>query len=338
RPSASQAPIRWKMVTSWPRNTPGVGVNAQRLADLIQALTADRLTVTLYAAGDLVPPFEVLDAVSGGAAELGHTALYYGVGKASALHFFTNVPFGLDAGEFAAWLTYGGGDALKDEVLAPLGLRSFYAGSSGTQAMGWFRRPIQSLQDLQGLKMRIAGLGGAAMAKVGVTSVLIPPGEIFTALESGTVDAAEWVGPWNDLAFGLHKAASHYYLPAFHEPGPALDLVVNRRAFDALPSELQLAVATACRAVALDTSGDFLYHNIRALETLKAQGVRVASFPEDVVAALQTATREVVSQLMADDAAAKRVGESYLTFARQASRYAEPMAMTMLAQRARYWD
>lgn len=331
----AQDPIQWKMVTSWPRNTPGVGVNAQRLADRIGALSNGRLTVDLHAAGELVPPFEVLDAVQRGTAEIGHTALYYGVGKAPALNFFTTIPFGLSMTELQAWLRFGDGQALKDQVLATLGLRSFYVGSSGTQAMGWFRKEINSLEDIKGLKMRIAGLGGAAMARLGATPVLMPPGEIFTAMQSGTVDAAEWVGPWNDIAFGLQRTADYYYLPAFHEPGPALDAVLNPEAFDALPEDLQAIVRAACDATALDTGSDFLHHNIHTFAELDSYNVQLRTFPEDVVSALGEATREVVDELMASDELSAKVGESYRAYADRASRYASAMEAAMLAQRAR---
>jgi len=331
----AQDSLEWKMVTSWPKNTPGVGVNAQRLADRIGELSNGRLTVKLYAAGELVPPFEVLDAVQRGTAEIGHTALYYGVGKAPALNFFTTIPFGLSMTELHAWFRFGEGQALKDEVLAPLGLKAFYVGNSGTQAMGWFRKEINSLEDIQGLKMRIAGLGGAAMAKLGATTVLIPPGEIFTAMQSGTVDAAEWIGPWNDIAFGLQRTAEYYYLPAFHEPGPALDAVVNPEAFAALPTDLQAIVRTACDATALDTGSDFLFHNIQTFAELDDLDIQVRTLPEDVITALGEATREVVDELMAGDDLTRKVGEAYRKFADKAARYASAMEGTMLAQRAK---
>lgn len=337
-PAGAADAIRWKMVTSWPKNTPGVGVNAERLAELIGRLSGGRLTVRLFAAGELVPPFEAIDAVQKGTAEIGHTALYYGVGKAKALHFFTTVPFGLNMNELAAWLLFGDGQALKDEVLEPFGLRAFYAGSSGVQAMGWFRKEINSMADVKGLKMRIAGLGGAVMQKLGAVTVMMPPGEIFSAMQSGTVDAAEWVGPWNDVAFGLQKVAKYYYLPAFHEPGPALDVLVNREAYEALPADLQAIVAGACRAVALETDSDFLFHNIQALDALAGHGVEVRALPEDVVDALGKATREVLEELMAEDPLARKVGESYLGFVRAADRYAARMELTMLAQRHRVWE
>ncbi len=327
-------PVEWRMVTSWPKNAPGVGTGARRVAELMESLSGGRIKVRLFPAGELVPPLQVLDAVQQGTAELAHTALYYAAGKAPALHFFTTMPFGLDASELAAWLSFGGGQQLKDEILAAFDVRAFYAGNSGAQAMGWFRREIRSLDDVKGLKMRIAGLGGAALAKLGATPVLIPPGEIFTAMKSGTVDAAEWVGPWNDLAFGLQRVASFYYLPSFHEPGAALDVVVSRKAYDALPADLQAVVQGACTAAALDTRSEFLFHNVASFATLERLGVKVLALPPDVVMALGKASAEVVEELMAGNADAQRVGESYLGFLAQADAYARAMTGTMLEQRA----
>lgn len=332
--SKSAETIEWRMVTSWPRNAPGVGTGASRVAERIESLSGGRIRVRLFPAGELVAPLQVLDAVQQGTAELAHTALYYAAGKAPALHFFTTIPFGLGASELAAWLSFGGGWQLKDEILAAFGVRGFYAGNSGVQAMGWFRREIRSLDDVKGLKMRIAGLGGAALAKLGATPVLIPSGEIFTAMKSGTVDAAEWVGPWNDIAFGLHRVASYYYLPSFHEPGAALDVVVSRDAYDALPDDLRAVVQGACTAAALESSSEFLFHNVESFATLEQLGVRVLALPADVVSALGGASAEVLDELMAGDPDARRVGESYLDFVSQADRYARAMTAPMFQQRA----
>ncbi|NLH83251.1 MAG: TRAP transporter substrate-binding protein, partial [Phyllobacteriaceae bacterium] len=214
--------LNWKMVTSWPKNSPGVGVNAQRLADSITAMSNGRLTVQLYAAGELVPAFECFDAVSSGAAEMAHGSPYFWQGKEKAFHFFTGIPFGLFANEHMGWIWFGGGQALWEKAYAPFGVQPFYCGSSGPQAGGWFRKEIKTVDDFKGLKMRIAGLGGEVLRRLGVNVVLLPPGEIFQAMQSGTIDAAEWVGPWNDLAFGLFRVAKNYYMPSFFEFGPAL--------------------------------------------------------------------------------------------------------------------
>ena len=259
--------IEWKMATAWPKGAPGVGVNAQRLADRIGAMSGGRLTVKLFGAGELVPPFEVFDAVSQGTCEMGHGTPYYWQGKNPVFHYFTGVPFGMMAPEMAGWLQFGGGQALWEEAYAPFGVMPFYAGSSGVQAGGWFRRQVNSLDDLKGLKFRIAGLGGEVMRRLGASVVLTPPGEIFTAMKNNTIDAAEWVGPWNDIAFGLNKAARYYYLPAFHEAGPALELTVNRAKFESLAPDLKDIVRGAAMASAAEPLADFTFHNAQAFAT-----------------------------------------------------------------------
>src|SRR3546814_10846919 len=186
-----------------------------------------------------------------------HATPYYWVGKSAALNYFTGVPFGLDAIELAGWLEFGGGQQLGDELYDGFGLKPFYAGSSMTQAGGWFRKEINSIEDLKGLKIRIAGLGGEVFRRLGAAVQVTPPGEIFPAMQSGAVDAAEWVGPWNDLAFGLHQVAKYYYMPAFHEPGPGLEVVVNKARFEELPGDLKKIVEYAVGSVAHTTVGDF---------------------------------------------------------------------------------
>jgi TRAP-type mannitol/chloroaromatic compound transport system substrate-binding protein len=321
-PAIAQNRIEWTMVTTWPRNTPGVGVNAQRCADLITALSGGRLTVKLYAAGELVPPFEAFDAVAAGTAEMMHGTPYYWQGKSQAFHWFTGVPFGLTAPEFMGWIYFGGGQALWDEAYAPFGIKPFYAGSSGVQAGGWFTREIKGLDDLKGLKFRIAGLGGAVMQKLGANVVLTPAGEIFAAMQSGAVDGAEWVGPWNDLAFGLHQVAKHYYMPAFHESGPALEVSVNKERYDELPPDLQQIVAAAATATASTTLADFTYHNAQSLQPLVDKyGVQLHRWPDDVVVAMGKATREVLGEITAGDEMSAKVHASFEAYLTQARNY-----------------
>lgn len=334
-PALAQGRTEWRMVTTWPKNTPGVGINAQRVADRITAMSGGRLTVRLYAAGELVPPFESFDAVQTGNADLMHAASYYWVGKARALNYFTGVPFGLNAMELPAWIYFGGGQELWDEVYAPFGVKAFYAGSSGVQAGGWFRREINTPDDLRGLRFRIAGLGGEVMRRLGAAVVLTPPGEIFAAMQSGAVDAAEWIGPWNDLAFGLYRVAKFYYMPAFHEPGPGLEVVVNKARYDALPADLQQIVQYACSSVANETLADFHYHNIVSLDPLVAQhGVELREFPDEIVRELGRVSREVLEEGAAGDPLTGRVHASYMAFLRQAARYAVRMDEASLRQRA----
>jgi TRAP-type mannitol/chloroaromatic compound transport system substrate-binding protein len=333
-PAIAQGREQWNMVMPWPRNTPGVGVGAQRFVDDVNTMSEGRLEITLFAAGELVPPFESLDAVQQGAADMAHGTPYYWVGKSKALNYFTAIPFGLSATELAAWLEFGDGKKLWEEVYAPFGVKPFYAGSSGVQAGGWFRKPIESVEDLRGLKFRIAGLGGEVMRRLGVNVVLLPPGEIMPALTSGTIDAAEWIGPWNDRAFGLYKVAKYYYVPAFHEPGPGLEIIVNRAKYEALPKDLQRIIEVAAAATAHRTLADFTFHNIVTLDPLLAeQGVEVRSFSDDIVRALGRTNREVLDELAAGDELTGKVHASFESFLVQADRYGQLFDKRMLEMR-----
>ena len=334
-PAIAQERTEWTMVMPWPRNAPGVGVNAQRVADRITEMSDGRLTVTLYGAGELVPPFEVFDAVQAGSADVFHGTPYYWTGKSDTFHFFAGVPFGLTAVELAGWLYFGDGQALWDEAYGDFGVKPFYAGSSGLQAGGWFRREVATLDDFRGLRIRIAGLGGEVVRRLGSAVVLTPPGEIFTAMQSGTVDAAEWVAPWNDLAFGLHRVADYYYLPAFHEPGPSLEVTVNRARWDALPADLQAIVRYAASSAANETLADFHFHNIEALPPLlEEHGVPVRRFSDEIIEAMGRTATEVIDELAGTSDLAGRIHESYRGYLLRASRYAAVMDQVMLRQRA----
>ncbi|TBW36453.1 TRAP transporter substrate-binding protein [Siculibacillus lacustris] len=330
----AETKYNWKMATSWPKNTPGVGVNAQRLADSITAMTGGRLTVQLFAAGELVPAFEVFDAVSSGAAEMGHASPYFWQGKDKAFHFFSGIPFGLFAQEHMGWLWFGGGQQLWEKAYAPFGVVPFYAGSSGPQAGGWFRKEMKTVDDFKGLKMRIAGLGGEVLRRLGVNVVLLPPGEIFQAMQSGTIDAAEWVGPWNDLAFGLFRVAKHYYMPSFFEFGPALELMVNKAMFDALPADLKEIVKRAAYASASESFADFTFHNIVSLKPLmEKEGVVVRELSEDIVKVLARETKAVMADIAASGPMAKEVFDSFEAHRLQAATYAKVMDLAAYQMR-----
>lgn len=335
----SQELIRWTMVSSWPKGAPGVGVNAERLAEKITAMSGGRIHIQFFAGGELVPPLSVFDAVIDGTADLAHTTPHYAVSKDPALHFFTGVPFGLTALEHSAWLRFGGAQELWDRAYEPFGLKPFYAGSSGPQAGGWFREEIQSLDDLQGLNFRIAGLGGEVMRRIGVNPVLLPPGEIFPAMQEGIIDAAEWIGPWNDLAFGLFRVAKHYYMPAFHEMGPALELIVNRQAYDALPQDLQAIVSEACLASAMETTADFTYHNIISLRPLiEEHDVEVHTMPDDIIEALARESGPVLQEVANSSPIAGEVFASFQAFRAEANMYAQVSDLAALQMRANALD
>lgn len=318
-PGASTQRFQWKMVTSWPTNFPGLGTGAARLAEMITAVSGGRLTVRVFGAGELVPAFEVFDAVSRGTAEMGHSASYYWKGKAAAAPFFCAVPFGLNAQEMNGWLYGGGGLELWRELYAPFGLVPFPAGNTGVQMAGWFRKPIQSLASLKGLKMRIPGLGGEVMARVGATPVNLPGAEIFSSLQSGAIDAAEWVGPYNDLAFGLHRAAKYCYYPGWQEPGPTLECMVNKDAFDTLPKDLQDVVDVCCRAVNDAMLAEYTARNQQALDSLvREHDVELRQLPADVLQALRRASEKVLEETASSDPLARRAYDSMRAFAAQA--------------------
>ena len=312
----------WKMVTTWPKNLPGLGTAPERLADRLRVMSNGRLDIKVYGAGELVPALEVFDAVSQGTAQMGHGAAYYWRGKNPATAMFATVPFGMNAQEMNGWLHYGGGMALWRELYAQFNLVPFAAGNSGVQMAGWFNKEINSIDDLQGLRMRIPGIGGEVLARAGGVPVILPGGEIFTALQTGAIDATEWVGPYNDLAFSLHTAAKYYYYPGWHEPGPILEAIVNQQAWDSLPPDLQAMVETATQAINEDLLSEFTARNNAALETLiNEHGVELRRLPDDVIAALQAASVEVVAEIGEADPLAKRIYDSYMAYFAEVRRY-----------------
>jgi TRAP-type mannitol/chloroaromatic compound transport system substrate-binding protein len=320
--AAAGPALKWKMVTTWPSNFPGLGTGASHLAALIGQMSGGRLEVKVFGAGELVPALEVFDAVASGTAELGHGAAYYWKGKSEAAQFFGAVPFGMNAQEVNGWLYSGGGIELWQELFAPFGVRPEPAGNTGVQLGGWFRKEIRSIADLKGLKMRIPGLGAEVLKRAGGTPVNLPGGEIFTALQTGAIDATEWVGPYNDLAFGLHTVAKHCYYPGWQEPGSVLECLINQRAYDALPDDLKAVVSGACRIVNNDMLAEYTARNPVALKSLiEEHGVSVKPFPADVLATLKRHSEDVVAEMAAKDALAKRIYDSYTAFAAGARAY-----------------
>lgn len=316
--------IKWKMITTWPKNFPGLGTGANNLAKLITEMSGGRLKVKVYGARELVPALEVFDAVSRGTAEMGHGGAYYWKGKSVATQFFSAVPFGLTAQEMNSWLYYGGGMQLWSELYSKFNLVPAAAGNTGVQMGGWFNKEIKSVNDLKGLKMRIPGLGGEVLKRAGGTPVTLPGGEIYTSLKSGAIDATEWVGPYNDLAFGLYKAAKYYYYPGWHEPGTTLEAIINKKAFEALPGDLQSIVMNACKVVNQDMLAEYTARNNAALLTLvDKHKVRLQPFPEDVLKKLRQLSDEVVHELAASDAFSQKVFESFKKFRDQANNWSK---------------
>ncbi|WP_236629877.1 TRAP transporter substrate-binding protein [Pseudohaliea rubra] len=304
--------FQWKLVTTWPKNLPGLGAAPETFARLVGEMSNGRLSVRVYGAGEIVPALGVFDAVSGGVAEMGHGAAYYWKGKIPAAVFFTAVPFGMTAQEMNGWLHYGGGEALWRETYAPFGVVPFAGGSTGVQMAGWFNRELNSRDDLRGLKMRIPGLAGEVFTAAGGTAVNIPGGEIYTSMQTGVIDAVEWVGPYNDLALGLHEVAEYYYYPGWHEPGAMLEFIVNADALATLPDDLKAIVRHAARATNQDMLDEFTARNNAALENLVTRhAVKLRRLPDDVLALLEEKSREVLAKLVAGDPMARKVYDSY---------------------------
>jgi TRAP-type mannitol/chloroaromatic compound transport system substrate-binding protein len=307
--------FEWSAVTSWPPKFPGLGIAVNNLAERIDAASNGRLKIKVYAGGELVPAFEVFDSVSRGTVECGHGASYYHKGKVDAAQFFTATPFGLNVLEMNGWLYYGGGIELWRELYQAYNLVPFPCGNTGVQMGGWFNKEINSIADLKGLKMRIPGLGGEVLSRAGGTPVTLPGSEIFTSLKTGAIDATEWVGPYNDLAFGLQKAAKYYYYPGWQEPGPTLEFIVNDAAWDSLPPDLQAIVETSCQAINLDMCAEYIHGNADALQQLVADpNVELRKFPDDVLAYLQEISIEVIDELVASDPASAKIFASYDAF------------------------
>ena len=306
--------FNWKMVTTWPPNFPVFQEGVEHFAEDVRTMSDGRLNISVFAGGELVPSLQTFDAVSQGTVEMGHGAAYYWAGKIPAGQFLSAVPFGMGAKGMNSWLYSGGGIELWHELYEPFDLVAFPMGNTGVQMGGWFRKRIDSVDDLKGLKMRIPGLGGKVLAKAGGTPVLLAGGEIYTALERGTIDATEWVGPYHDDRLGLYRAAKYYYYPGWHEPGTTLELIINRGAWEQLPPDLQTIVRVAAMASNLWMYAQFESLNLKALSELKEKGVTVLPFPDDVLAELRRLTEEALEDEAAKDEQFKRVYEVYKAF------------------------
>ncbi|UXI00659.1 TRAP transporter substrate-binding protein [Photobacterium sp. TY1-4] len=307
--------VEWKLVTSWPKGFPGMGVAPERFADTVNRLSNGRLVIRVYGAGELVPSFDVFNAVSKGTVQMGHSAAFYWQEKIPAAPFFSSVPFGLSAQEMNAWLHYGGGLALWQSLYEPYGVVPMAGGNTGAQMGGWFNKEIQTMDDLKGLKMRLPGYGADVFKRAGGIPVSLSGGELFTALETGAIDAAEWVGPYNDLAFGLHNAAKYYYYPGWQEPSTTLEFLVNQQALQSLPDDLQQLVITAARAVNQDLLDEYTVKNMQALDVLvREHDVALRRFPAPVLVELQRLTRELLVEISENDPVLARIYASYRQF------------------------
>lgn len=307
--------FRWKMVTTWPANFPIFQEGAEKFADDVRVMSNGRLDVQVYAGGELVPPLQVFDAVSQGIVEMGHGSPYYWAGTVPAAQFFSTVPFGMTAKGMNAWLYNGGGLELWHELYKPFNLIAYPMGNTGVQMGGWFNKRIDSIEDIKGLRMRIPGLGGKVFKNAGGNPVLMAGGEIYTALERGTLDATEWVAPFHDMRLGLNRAAEYYYYPGWHEPGTAFELMINLSKWQELEPDLQKIVEVAAAATSEWIYAQMEYNNQLALQQLRQKkNVSILPFPDDVLKELRSVTKETLDAEANNNPDFKRIYEAYESF------------------------
>jgi len=313
--------IRWRMATSWPTSLDTIFGGAITVAERVKAMTDGKFDIRVYAAGEIVPGLKVLDAVQQGTVEAGHTATYYYIGKNPAFAFGTALPFGLLFREQNAWLYDGNGNKLMNELFADFNIIGFPAGNTGAQMGGWFRKPINSVSDLKGLKMRIPGLGGKVMARLGVTVQVLAGGDIFPALERGAIDATEWVGPYDDEKLGFYKVAKYYYYPGWWEPAPTLHFMVNLDAWKKLPKAYQEVLASAAAEANQKMQADYDFKNPTALKRLLKRGVKLRKYPLDIMKAAEKEAFALYDELAAQDKFYKKVYDDWKAFRTDINRW-----------------
>ncbi len=313
---AAEQKFNWKLVTAWPPNLPVTHDAVVQFASDVETMSRGQMTIRVYAGGELIPALEVFDAVSNGTTvQMGHSASYYWAGKVPAAQYMSAVPFGLTARGMIAWLYGGDGLKLWREIYAPFDLVPIPMGNTGTQMGGWFNKRVDSPADLEGLKMRIPGLGGKVLAMAGGNPILLSGGEVYTALERGNIDATEWVGPLHDIRFGLDRAAKYYYYPGWQEPSTQLELMINKRAWETLPEHLQVIIETAAMAAGVVLHGRMEAENAKAYGKIRDSGhVEMVEFPHDVLAALYAATRQALDAESEKDENFLHVRENYEAF------------------------
>jgi TRAP-type mannitol/chloroaromatic compound transport system substrate-binding protein len=314
-PAISQGIREFKLATSWPKDLPGLQTSAERIGRAITVATGNRIRVTVFAAGELVKPFEVFDAVSSGVIEMYHSAEYYWERRSPAFNFFAAVPFGFTADEMAAWIHFGGGQALWDELSANYNIKPLLTTNTGVQMGGWFSKEVNSLQNYAGLKYRMPGLGAEVLRRLGATVVNLPGGEIVPALRSGAIDASEWVGPWDDMHLGLHKASKFYYYPGFHEPGTVLATAINKARWDSLTAEERGLITTVANAEYTYSLAEFNTNNAKSLQELRQdKNIEIRKFDDSILKAFGERSGEVMAEVGAKDPLTRRTYQSYMEF------------------------
>ena len=312
-PAVAKKKLTLKMVTTWPKGLPGLGESPERIAERVETMTDGAIKIKVYAAGELVPAFEAFDAVSTGQADLYHGAEYYWQGKSKAFNFFTAVPMGLTSTENNAWIYHGGGQELWDELSAKFNIKAMPAGNTGVQMGGWFRKEINTLDDFKGLKMRMPGLGGEVLRRLGANAEALAGPDIFQALQQGRIEATEWVGPWNDQSMGFYRVAKYYYVPGFHEPGSTLAVGVNLKVWYDLSDSQRMILSQACMAEDSYGYAQFNHFNAGALRNLvEKHDVKIRSFSPEINTEIARISGEVVKETAQEDELTNRIYQSFL--------------------------
>ena len=338
-PSVAQGKIEMAIVATWPRDFPGLGLPAQRMAARIQELTDGEIQVTYFAAGEKVGAFDSFDEVASGNSQAYIGADYYWKGKHPGWAPFTAIPFGLTAGEMDAWTKYAGGQELWDELAGEFGLKNFAMGNTGVQMGGWFNKEINSADDLQGLKMRIPGLGGTVLSKLGASTVSLPGGQIYENLVSGSIDATEWVGPWNDYFLKFYEATKYYYTGGMHEPGSCIALGMNAEWWGSLTDyEQNVIQAAAAEEHALAHDETMARNGEYLTKLVEEQGVEVRNFNDDVWDAMSEGALEVFEETRDHSALATEVDDAYQKGMREIGGMLAQFETTFLNQRNRVFD
>ncbi len=303
--------IKWRLTSSFPKSLDTIYGGADTLANRLRGMTNGRFDIRVYPAGEIVPGLQALDAVQQGTVELCHTCSYYYVGKNRTFGIGTSIPFGLNARQMNAWVQFGGGQKLLDEFYSDYNVYSFLGGNTGAQMGGSFRREVKTLEDIKGLKMRIAGIGGDVMARLGAIPQQIAGGDIYPSLEKGTIDAAEWVGPYDDEKLGFYKVAPFYYYPGFWEPGPAIHFFVNKGEWDKLPKEYQEAFRAAAHEANVTMMASYDDKNPQGLARLLANGAKLRNYSDEILKAAHKAAFELYNEEIAKNPAWAKIFPSY---------------------------
>jgi len=317
--SISKNIIQLRMATTWPKNFPGVGTTAEKVAETITKASDGRLEIKVYGSGEIVPAYEVFDAVRQGTVEMGHGWAGYWISKNPGLAYFGGIPGGLSPSEQSSWIMHGGGQKLWEEILEPYGMQPFQAGIVQSEMFGWYKKTLNSLEDLKGLKIRMAGLSNEILNRMGATAVNIPGGEVMSSFQSGVVDAVEWGGPWMDLAFGFPKIAKICYGPGIHSPGAMNEMLINRGLYNNLPNDLKAIIKTSANSANNESYNEYIYRNAISYQTIvNEHDVEFKTLPMDIMKEFLKVAKEVVQDNAEKDPEAMKIHMHYQDFLKKA--------------------